>query len=113
MQATLDKVMSEESWTIEDDVGNKILSSATGLVNYFVQAMKRCSALTRGQPFFDLYLLFKKYFNRYSTFLSQVLFSFSFSSSVPLKTSFSPSDFLFNLSFQSQKQINTFLLQST
>eukprot|EP01113_Clastostelium_recurvatum_P017040 TRINITY_DN1995_c0_g1_i3.p1 TRINITY_DN1995_c0_g1~~TRINITY_DN1995_c0_g1_i3.p1 ORF type:complete len:1025 (-),score=255.52 TRINITY_DN1995_c0_g1_i3:12-3086(-) len=69
--AMLEKVMEEETWTVEDDTANKILASATDLVSYFIEALKRCTLLTRGQPLYDLFLLFKKYLTRYASFLQQ------------------------------------------
>jgi len=70
MAEMLERLANEETWSVPDEESNKVLSSSTDLIYYFNEARKRCSALTRGQPFFDLFLLFKKYLAGYCAVLA-------------------------------------------
>ncbi|EGG24571.1 Vps53-like domain-containing protein [Cavenderia fasciculata] len=69
-EETLRKLESEERWYVDEDAINKVLSSATDLIMYFRSAMDRCSTYSRGQTFYSLFILFKKYLSQYSTILS-------------------------------------------
>lgn len=85
MKEMLEHLISEETWTVPEDEQNKVinffcvsivsntskvLSSSTDVIYYFNEARKRCSKLTRGQPFFDLFGLFKKYLAYYASVLA-------------------------------------------
>jgi len=84
MQDKFEKAIKDETWIVAEDEANKYLHSSKlvphamislyslltivirDIVFYFNQTMKRGSALTKAQPFFELYKLFKKYFYRYA-----------------------------------------------
>eukprot|EP01133_Synstelium_polycarpum_P006171 gene6171-7146_t len=69
MSEALHKLVSEEKWVHEED-REKMLTSGTDLVVYFRSSLERCASLSKGDPFFDLFGLFKKYLNEYATVLS-------------------------------------------
>jgi len=66
----LEKLISEETWTVDDDERNKVLSSSTDLIFYFKSSMKLCSTLSKNQAFYDLYLIFKKHLTSYANILA-------------------------------------------
>ncbi|EAL64485.1 Vps53-like domain-containing protein [Dictyostelium discoideum AX4] len=66
----LEKVMAEEKWTLSDEEANKILTSCTDLVFHFIKVRNRCAELTKGEPFFNLYHLFRKYLTQYANIIS-------------------------------------------
>ncbi|GAM17722.1 hypothetical protein SAMD00019534_008970 [Acytostelium subglobosum LB1] len=70
MSEALTKLVSEEKWVLEAEATNKILSSGTDLIQYFRKALDRCSSLSKGEPFFNLYTLFTKYLRQYAQVLS-------------------------------------------
>eukprot|EP01114_Cavostelium_apophysatum_P021812 TRINITY_DN7705_c0_g1_i1.p1 TRINITY_DN7705_c0_g1~~TRINITY_DN7705_c0_g1_i1.p1 ORF type:complete len:856 (+),score=183.73 TRINITY_DN7705_c0_g1_i1:75-2642(+) len=69
MKATVQKLVSEETWIVDDDEQNKVLNSSTDLIIYFRTCMKACSSLTKNKAFFDTYGLFKKYMREYANAL--------------------------------------------
>jgi hypothetical protein len=69
MKHMVDKIMSEETWTVEEDERTKVLRSSTDLIYYFKTSMKVLNSLTKDQAFYDLHLLFKKYLKQYSVIL--------------------------------------------
>lgn len=69
----LESLIAEETWIAPEDSRNNVLGSSTDLVYYFNEARKRCAKLTRGQPFFDLTQLFKKYLAAYANILNSRL----------------------------------------
>eukprot|EP01102_Stenamoeba_stenopodia_P022198 TRINITY_DN9163_c0_g2_i1.p1 TRINITY_DN9163_c0_g2~~TRINITY_DN9163_c0_g2_i1.p1 ORF type:complete len:354 (+),score=94.55 TRINITY_DN9163_c0_g2_i1:1-1062(+) len=73
MQDKFEKAIKDETWIVAEDEANKYLHSSKDIVFYFNQTMKRGSALTKAQPFFELYKLFKKYFYRYAEVLKNKL----------------------------------------
>jgi hypothetical protein len=70
MREMLNKFTAEETWIVDDDERNKVLSSSTDLIYYFKSSLKTCSSLTKNEAFYDLYLLFKKYLIDYAKVLS-------------------------------------------
>lgn len=78
MRSKFDSIISDERWEVDDDAKNKVLNSSTELTFYFKTTMKRCTALTRNQAFFDIFKLFKKYFMMYATALTARLPQFVF-----------------------------------
>lgn len=77
MSELLAKLVAEETWILPDDEQIKVLQSSTHLIYYFNEARKRCTSLTRGQPLFDLYMLFKKYLSKYRAVLTKKVATFS------------------------------------
>ncbi|EGC31747.1 hypothetical protein DICPUDRAFT_57519 [Dictyostelium purpureum] len=75
MGEVLDKVISEEKWTISSEESNKILTSCTDLVYHFIKVRNRCSELTKREPFFNLYHLFRKYLTQYANIISSKIHS--------------------------------------
>lgn len=83
MREMLNKLTQEETWSVSDDethpsqssssfsslsssfssfsLSNKVLASSTDLIYYFNEVRKRCGSLTKGQPFYELYL-YKLYY---------------------------------------------------
>jgi hypothetical protein len=75
MAELLEKLAVEETWTISEtqNINNKVLTSSTDLVYAFVDARKRCLALSKGQTFYELCVLLKKYMGKYAEFLNTKL----------------------------------------
>eukprot|EP00026_Physarum_polycephalum_P002742 Phypoly_transcript_02750.p1 GENE.Phypoly_transcript_02750~~Phypoly_transcript_02750.p1 ORF type:complete len:836 (+),score=180.82 Phypoly_transcript_02750:116-2623(+) len=73
MKEMIDNLIADETWEVPEETRNKVLVSSTDLIYYFNEARKRCAKLTRGQPFFDLFVLFKKYLKNYAYILNSRL----------------------------------------
>eukprot|EP01119_Soliformovum_irregulare_P016119 TRINITY_DN462_c5_g1_i2.p1 TRINITY_DN462_c5_g1~~TRINITY_DN462_c5_g1_i2.p1 ORF type:complete len:831 (-),score=285.75 TRINITY_DN462_c5_g1_i2:80-2338(-) len=65
IEEMLQKVMSEETWMVDDDEKNKVLTSSTDLIFYFKNSIKLCSSLSKNQALYDLSKLFKKFLTQY------------------------------------------------
>ncbi|KAF2075222.1 hypothetical protein CYY_003483 [Polysphondylium violaceum] len=71
MGEVLKKVISEETWSFkEEESNNKVLHSSTDLFFYFTRSMKRCSSLSKNDPLFNLYELFRRYLTQYGSIIS-------------------------------------------
>jgi len=71
MGEVLKKVISEETWSFTEEEGNnKVLRSSTDLIFYFTRSLKRCSSLSKNEPLFNLYELFRKYLTQYGQIIS-------------------------------------------
>lgn len=89
MQKMFDQVMAEETWAIDSESRNKVLSSSRDMVFYFSTARyyrffdnksslfiisrQRCIEMSTGKLYFDLSELFKKFLALYATRLKEKL----------------------------------------
>jgi len=69
------QVLSEETWVVDENspVDLKVLSSATDIIAYCIDARKNMATLNQNQAFFDLFKLFKDYLLRFGTALNDKL----------------------------------------
>jgi len=67
----LQKLVSEETWTLESP--STVLKSSTELFLQIKRCMKRCGALTTNQTFFNLHKVFKKHLKTYANALGEQL----------------------------------------
>lgn len=67
----LQKLISEETWTVESP--STVLKSSTELFLQIKRCMKRCGALTTNQTFFNLHKVFKKHLRTYASALGEQL----------------------------------------
>ncbi|KAL6064374.1 Vacuolar protein sorting-associated protein 53 [Balamuthia mandrillaris] len=84
MEREMKRRLEEEKWDIEGDMDeedddelmssiSKVARSATDMIHDFYKIMKECNALSKGQPFFDLYRLYKKFLSQYAKALDAKL----------------------------------------
>ncbi|CAN4101828.1 unnamed protein product [Withania somnifera] len=64
---SLEKEIMEETWEIEEGSQTNILSSSIKVFVIIRRSLKRCSALTRNQTFFNLFKAFQKVLKAYAT----------------------------------------------
>ncbi|KYR00697.1 Vps53-like domain-containing protein [Tieghemostelium lacteum] len=68
---SLQTFMAKETWKLEDESSpKKVLTSSADLVFLFIKIMNRCSSLSKNEPYFLLFQLFKKYLNNYAMILT-------------------------------------------
>eukprot|EP00003_Mantamonas_plastica_P024494 TRINITY_DN4568_c0_g3_i3.p1 TRINITY_DN4568_c0_g3~~TRINITY_DN4568_c0_g3_i3.p1 ORF type:complete len:848 (+),score=315.31 TRINITY_DN4568_c0_g3_i3:203-2545(+) len=68
MKDMLDELLHDETWQLNSqDKQSRVLNSCLELVRYFTTSMKRCAALNKGQTLMELYMLFKHFFESYSS----------------------------------------------
>eukprot|EP00026_Physarum_polycephalum_P000791 Phypoly_transcript_00792.p1 GENE.Phypoly_transcript_00792~~Phypoly_transcript_00792.p1 ORF type:complete len:859 (-),score=180.78 Phypoly_transcript_00792:53-2629(-) len=70
MREMLNNLVAGETWLVPEHESNKVLASSTDLIYYFNEARKRCGSLTKGQPFYELFMLFKTYLREYAAILN-------------------------------------------
>jgi vacuolar protein sorting-associated protein 53 len=54
MRDAFEKLMKEETWTVESDEGNRVLTSSMDLVFYFKNQLRLGASISRGKPLVDL-----------------------------------------------------------
>jgi hypothetical protein len=69
-------LLTDEKWILEEDAPVLVLISASDMITHFMTARDRCAALNKGQAFFDLFKLFKKYLELYGDKLKEKLSAF-------------------------------------
>eukprot|EP01117_Protostelium_nocturnum_P009871 TRINITY_DN3519_c0_g2_i1.p1 TRINITY_DN3519_c0_g2~~TRINITY_DN3519_c0_g2_i1.p1 ORF type:complete len:846 (-),score=252.04 TRINITY_DN3519_c0_g2_i1:36-2573(-) len=70
MKQQLNTLLAAETWAA-DDVKNKVLNSSTELVQFINAKTKTCSSLSKGQAYFEIFSLCRKYINLYAQILSE------------------------------------------
>ncbi|CAM6084244.1 unnamed protein product [Calypogeia fissa] len=70
LMETLEKLIQEETWEVEEGSQTNILSSSTQVFLVIKRSLKRCSALTRNTTLFNLYKVFQRILNAYAGKLS-------------------------------------------
>lgn len=64
---SLEKLVQEETWDIEEGGQSSVLSSSMQLFLIIKRSLKRCSALTKSQTLFNLFKVFQKILKAYAT----------------------------------------------
>ncbi|KYQ90916.1 Vps53-like domain-containing protein [Tieghemostelium lacteum] len=68
IQEKMGGFLQNEKWQVEDEgEKNKVLSSSSDMVYLFIKLMDRCSSLSKNEPYFNLYHLFRKYLSQYAS----------------------------------------------
>lgn len=63
---SVDKLVQTESWEAEEGSQTNILSSSTQVFLIIKKSLKRCSALTRNQTLYNLFLVFQRILKAYA-----------------------------------------------
>ncbi|GBG82677.1 hypothetical protein CBR_g35042 [Chara braunii] len=66
LMETLEKLVQEETWGVEDGTQTNILSSSTQIFLHIKRSLKRCSALTKNQTLFNLFKVFQRVLRAYA-----------------------------------------------
>ncbi|KAF9593221.1 hypothetical protein IFM89_020716 [Coptis chinensis] len=66
MMESLDKLVQEETWDIEEGSQNAILSSSMQVFVMIRKILKRCTALTKKQTLFNLFKVFQRILRAYA-----------------------------------------------
>ncbi|XP_058723659.1 vacuolar protein sorting-associated protein 53 A [Vicia villosa] len=64
---SLEKLVQEETWDIEEGGQSSVLSSSMQLFLIIKRSLKRCSALTKSQTLFNLFKVFQRILKAYAT----------------------------------------------
>ncbi|KAE9594799.1 hypothetical protein Lal_00013310 [Lupinus albus] len=67
LMESLEKLVQEETWDIEEGSQNSILSSSMQLFLIIKRSLKRCSALTKSQTLYNLFKVFQRILKAYAT----------------------------------------------
>jgi len=65
MREAIERIISEEVWSVDDDERNKVLTSSTDLFFYIKESMKLCTTLSKSLTFFEIYKVYKKHLSTY------------------------------------------------
>ena len=66
LQDMFDKVITDEKWTVDEDERIKVLVSSSDIFYNLNNLHKEVKTFSKGQSYFDLYRLFKKYLDMYA-----------------------------------------------
>eukprot|EP00250_Pteridium_aquilinum_P035828 c9974_g1_i1 orf=227-2767(+) len=66
LMESVDKLVQTESWEAEEGSQTNILSSSTQVFLIIKKSLKRCSALTRNQTLYNLFLVFQRILKAYA-----------------------------------------------
>ncbi|CAK9191617.1 unnamed protein product [Sphagnum troendelagicum] len=66
LMEALDKLILEETWECEEGTQSHILSSGIQVFLIIKRSLKRCSALSRNQTLFNLYMVFQRVLRAYA-----------------------------------------------
>ncbi|KAG9454449.1 hypothetical protein H6P81_007353 [Aristolochia fimbriata] len=67
LMESLEKLVQEETWDIEEGSQTNVLSSSIQLFLIIRRSLKRCSALTKNQTLFNLFKVFQRILKAYAT----------------------------------------------
>ncbi|XP_068656550.1 vacuolar protein sorting-associated protein 53 A isoform X2 [Aristolochia californica] len=67
LMESLEKLVQEETWDIEEGSQTNVLSSSMQLFLIIRRSLKRCSALTKNQTLFNLFKVFQRILKAYAT----------------------------------------------
>ena len=67
LMESLEKLVQEETWDIEDGSQSNVLSSSMQLFLIIKRSLKRCSALTKNQTLYNLLKVFQRVLKAYAT----------------------------------------------
>ncbi|XP_047182375.1 vacuolar protein sorting-associated protein 53 A [Vigna umbellata] len=67
LMESLEKLVQEETWDIEEGSQSNVLSSSMQLFLIIKRSLKRCSALTKNQTLFNLLKVFQRVLKAYAT----------------------------------------------
>ncbi|XP_020220737.1 vacuolar protein sorting-associated protein 53 A isoform X2 [Cajanus cajan] len=67
LMESLEKLVQEETWDIEEGSQSSVLSSSMQLFLIIKRSLKRCSALTKNQTLFNLFKVFQRILKAYAT----------------------------------------------
>ncbi|KAK7412779.1 hypothetical protein VNO78_04398 [Psophocarpus tetragonolobus] len=67
LMESLEKLVQEETWDIEEGSQSSVLSSSMQLFLIIKRSLKRCSALTKNQTLFNLLKVFQRVLKAYAT----------------------------------------------
>ncbi|TKY72315.1 Vacuolar protein sorting-associated protein 53 A [Spatholobus suberectus] len=67
LMESLEKLVQEETWDIEEGSQGSVLSSSMQLFLIIKRSLKRCSALTKNQTLFNLFKVFQRVLKAYAT----------------------------------------------
>lgn len=67
LMESLEKLVQEETWDIEEGSQNNVLTSSMQLFLIIKRSLKRCSALTKNQTLFNLFKVFQRVLKAYAT----------------------------------------------
>ncbi|KAL9259593.1 Vacuolar protein sorting-associated protein 53 A-like protein, partial [Drosera capensis] len=67
LMESVDKLVQEETWDMEEGSQTNILSSSMQVFLIIRRSLKRCSALTKNQTLFNLFKVFEKILKAYAT----------------------------------------------
>ncbi|RZB64290.1 Vacuolar protein sorting-associated protein 53 A isoform C [Glycine soja] len=67
LMESLEKLVQEETWDIEDGSQSNVLSSSMQLFLIIKRSLKRCSALTKNQTLYNLLKVFERVLKAYAT----------------------------------------------
>ncbi|KAI5648729.1 hypothetical protein M9H77_34734 [Catharanthus roseus] len=67
LMESLEKLVQEETWDIEEGSQTHILSSSMQVFLIIRRSLKRCSALTKNQTLFNLFKVFQRILKAYAT----------------------------------------------
>ncbi|KAF8005646.1 hypothetical protein BT93_K0050 [Corymbia citriodora subsp. variegata] len=67
LMESLEKLVQEETWDIEEGSQNNVLTSSMQLFLIIKRSLKRCSALTKNQTLFNLLKVFQRVLKAYAT----------------------------------------------
>ncbi|XP_027338760.1 vacuolar protein sorting-associated protein 53 A isoform X3 [Abrus precatorius] len=67
LMESLEKLVQEETWDIEEGSQSSVLSSSMQLFLIIKRSLKRCSALTKNQTLFNLFKVFQRVLKAYAT----------------------------------------------
>ncbi|KAK3422128.1 hypothetical protein EUGRSUZ_G02677 [Eucalyptus grandis] len=73
LMESLEKLVQEETWDIEEGSQNNVLTSSMQLFLIIKRSLKRCSALTKNQTLFNLFKVFQRVLKAYATKLFEKL----------------------------------------
>lgn len=73
IKARFEEIMKGESWSVNTDSPNKVLTSATDLISVFAKVRKRITSLNQSQAFYDVFTIFQKYLGLYAEKLKEKL----------------------------------------
>ncbi|EPS73349.1 hypothetical protein M569_01407, partial [Genlisea aurea] len=67
LMENMEKLVQEESWSIEEGSQTNILSSSMQVFLIIRRSLKRCTALTKNQTLFNLFKVFQRILKSYAT----------------------------------------------
>ncbi|KAL6137090.1 hypothetical protein ACLB2K_062385 [Fragaria x ananassa] len=67
LMESLEKLVQEETWDVEEGSQSSVLSSSMQLFLIIKRSLKRCSALTKNQTLFNLFKVFQRVLKAYAT----------------------------------------------